>query len=91
MTRAMVDASLSARMPAGATLLDTARGALANRDALAAELRTGRIRAVLDVTESEVRCRRSGSPVVRADPCVRCPVRTSPHEEIDMSKEMDPS
>jgi phosphoglycerate dehydrogenase-like enzyme len=37
----------------GATLINTARGALVDHDALIAELRTGRISAVLDVTEPE--------------------------------------
>ncbi|MEV0186273.1 hydroxyacid dehydrogenase [Streptomyces sp. NPDC050625] len=53
-TRGMVDARLLASMPDGATLLNTARGALVDQDALTAQLRTGRIRAVLDVTEPEV-------------------------------------
>ncbi|MFD4503566.1 hydroxyacid dehydrogenase [Streptomyces sp. NPDC058457] len=53
-TRGMVDARLLASMPDGATLLNTARGALVDQDALTAELRTGRIRAVLDVTEPEI-------------------------------------
>jgi phosphoglycerate dehydrogenase-like enzyme len=50
----MVDARLPARMPDGTTLLDTARGGRVDQDALTAELRTGRIRTVLDATEPEV-------------------------------------
>jgi phosphoglycerate dehydrogenase-like enzyme len=37
----------------GATLINPARGALVDHDALIAELRTGRISAVLDVTDPE--------------------------------------
>ena len=45
----MVDAPLLARMQDGAVLINTARGALVDHDALLAELRTGRISAGLDV------------------------------------------
>jgi phosphoglycerate dehydrogenase-like enzyme len=38
----------------GATLINTARGALIDEDALLAELRTGRIDAVIDVTDPEI-------------------------------------
>jgi phosphoglycerate dehydrogenase-like enzyme len=38
----------------GATLINTARGALIDQDALIAELSTGRINAVIDVTEPEI-------------------------------------
>jgi phosphoglycerate dehydrogenase-like enzyme len=38
----------------GAVLVNTARGALIDQDALIAELHTGRIRAVIDVTDPEV-------------------------------------
>jgi phosphoglycerate dehydrogenase-like enzyme len=53
-TRAMVDAARLALLPDGATLINTARGSLVDQDALENELRTGRISAVLDVTEPEV-------------------------------------
>ncbi|MFI6350129.1 hydroxyacid dehydrogenase [Streptomyces sp. NPDC050560] len=52
-TRGQIGAELLALMPRGATLLNTARGAVVDEDALLAELRTGRIDAVLDVTEPE--------------------------------------
>ncbi|MGA5897359.1 hydroxyacid dehydrogenase [Streptomyces venetus] len=42
-----------ALMPDGAVLLNTARGALVDHDALVAELRTGRLTAILDVTDPE--------------------------------------
>jgi phosphoglycerate dehydrogenase-like enzyme len=52
-TTKMIGAAQLAAMRDGAVLLNTARGALIDEDALATELRTGRIRAVLDVTEPE--------------------------------------
>ncbi|MEV5438758.1 hydroxyacid dehydrogenase [Streptomyces sp. NPDC052682] len=42
-----------ALMPDGAVLINTARGALVDHDALAGELRTGRLTAILDVTDPE--------------------------------------
>ncbi|MEV7692269.1 hydroxyacid dehydrogenase [Microbacterium sp. NPDC089189] len=53
-TRGMVSREVLAAMPDGATLINTARGSLVDQDALVDELRTGRIRAILDVTEPEV-------------------------------------
>jgi phosphoglycerate dehydrogenase-like enzyme len=58
-TRGMVDAARLALLPDGATLINTARGSLVDQDALENELRTGRISAVLDVTEPEVLPRES--------------------------------
>jgi phosphoglycerate dehydrogenase-like enzyme len=52
-TRRMIGASQLAALRDGATLINTARGALVDHDALAAECRTGRLNAVLDVTEPE--------------------------------------
>ncbi|MEC3973801.1 2-hydroxyacid dehydrogenase [Amycolatopsis sp. H20-H5] len=52
-TRGMVDAEFLAAMPDGAVLVNAARGAVADTDALVAELTTGRLRAALDVTEPE--------------------------------------
>jgi phosphoglycerate dehydrogenase-like enzyme len=52
-TRDLVGAAELARLADGATLVNTARPALVDQDALEAELRTGRISAVLDVTEPE--------------------------------------
>lgn len=40
-------------MPDGAVLINTARGGLVDHDALIAELRTGRLSAILDVTDPE--------------------------------------
>jgi phosphoglycerate dehydrogenase-like enzyme len=52
-THHMLDARRLGLLRDGATLINTARGALVDHDALIAELRTGRISAVLDVTEPE--------------------------------------
>ena len=53
-TRHMIDASKLALMKDGATLINTARGALIDEDALLAVLKTGRIDAVIDVTDPEI-------------------------------------
>jgi phosphoglycerate dehydrogenase-like enzyme len=50
-TQGMVTAGLLASMPDGATFMNTARPALVDRDALRAELLSGRISAVLDVED----------------------------------------
>ncbi|MBO3748426.1 hydroxyacid dehydrogenase [Streptosporangiaceae bacterium NEAU-GS5] len=60
-TRHMVDARRLRLMRDGATLVNTARGALVDQDALLAELVTGRLSAVLDVTEPEITP--AGSPL----------------------------
>lgn len=52
-TRGMIDARRLALLPDGATLINTARGALVDHDALRAECVSGRLDAVLDVTEPE--------------------------------------
>jgi phosphoglycerate dehydrogenase-like enzyme len=49
----MVSAAVLAALPDGATLINTARGALVDQDALVRELASGRIRAALDVTEPD--------------------------------------
>ncbi|MFC4122523.1 hydroxyacid dehydrogenase [Nonomuraea zeae] len=53
-TRHLVDAARLARMRDGATLINTARGVLVDQDALIAELASGRLYAVIDVTEPDV-------------------------------------
>lgn len=52
-TIGMVDAAFLARMPDGALFVNAARGSLVRTGDLCAELRTGRLRAVLDVTDPE--------------------------------------
>ncbi|SDX59041.1 Phosphoglycerate dehydrogenase [Amycolatopsis xylanica] len=52
-TRGMADAGFFAAMQDGAILVNAARGAVVNTDALVEELKLERIRAVLDVTDPE--------------------------------------
>ncbi|WP_246083635.1 2-hydroxyacid dehydrogenase [Nonomuraea diastatica] len=52
-TAGMVDAAFLARMKDGAVLVNAARGGIVDTDALIAELKTGRLRAALDVTAPE--------------------------------------
>ncbi|GAA1785694.1 hydroxyacid dehydrogenase [Streptomonospora arabica] len=52
-TRRMIDAAALALLPDGATLINTARGGLVDTAALERECRSGRLYAVLDVTEPE--------------------------------------
>lgn len=52
-TRHLIGPTQLAQMADGATLVNTARGSLVDHDALAAELRSGRLNAVLDVTDPE--------------------------------------
>ncbi len=53
-TRHMIDARRLALMRDGATLINTARGALVDQEALERELVSGRIGAIIDVTVPEV-------------------------------------
>lgn len=53
-TRHFIDGARLAMLPDGATLINTARGTLVDQDALIAELSTGRIDAVIDVTDPDV-------------------------------------
>ncbi|MBE1876075.1 2-hydroxyacid dehydrogenase [Myceligenerans pegani] len=52
-TRGLVDAGFLARMRDGALLVNVARGEVVDTGALVAELRRGRLRAALDVTDPE--------------------------------------
>jgi phosphoglycerate dehydrogenase-like enzyme len=52
-TRGMVGAAELALLPDGATLINTARAAIVDQDALAVAVRDGRVRAILDVTDPE--------------------------------------
>jgi phosphoglycerate dehydrogenase-like enzyme len=53
-TRGLVSESLIESMRPGAVLINTARGAVVDQDALAEAAVRGRVRAVLDVTDPEV-------------------------------------
>jgi phosphoglycerate dehydrogenase-like enzyme len=53
-TRGLVSRDLIASMRPDAVLINTARGAIVDQDALAEAAAAGRVRAVLDVTEPEV-------------------------------------
>jgi phosphoglycerate dehydrogenase-like enzyme len=53
LTCGMVDAAFLASMRNGALLVNVARGAVVNTDALLTELTAGRLRAALDVTDPE--------------------------------------
>jgi phosphoglycerate dehydrogenase-like enzyme len=53
-TRHMIDRAGLASLRDGATLINTARGALVDQDALVRELVAGRLHAVIDVTDPEV-------------------------------------
>jgi phosphoglycerate dehydrogenase-like enzyme len=52
-TRGMIGAAQLARLPDGATVVNTARPALIDQDALVAELTAGRLAAVLDVADPD--------------------------------------
>jgi phosphoglycerate dehydrogenase-like enzyme len=70
-TERMIGAAELARMMNGATLVNTARGVLVDHDALTAQLRTGRISAVLDVTDPEPLP--AGHPLLALPNCVVTP------------------
>ncbi|QNK80230.1 2-hydroxyacid dehydrogenase [Nakamurella sp. PAMC28650] len=71
-TTGLVDAAFLARMPDGALLVNVARGQIVDTDALLAELRSGRLRAGLDVTDPE--------PLPDGDPLFGAPnVIITPH------------
>jgi phosphoglycerate dehydrogenase-like enzyme len=53
-TRHLIDRDRLALLRDGATLVNTARGSLVDQDALITELSTGRIDAVIDVTDPDV-------------------------------------
>jgi phosphoglycerate dehydrogenase-like enzyme len=71
-THGLVGRDFLSRMPAGACLVNVARGAIVDTDALLAELGHGRLRAFLDVTDPE--------PLPQDHPLWRAPnVLITPH------------
>ncbi|HET6832728.1 MAG TPA: hydroxyacid dehydrogenase [Acidimicrobiales bacterium] len=70
-TERMIGAPELGRMMNGATLINTARGVLVDHEALTAELRTGRLSAVLDVTDPEPLP--AGHPLLALANCVVTP------------------
>jgi phosphoglycerate dehydrogenase-like enzyme len=52
-TERLVDAAFLAALPDGAVVVNVARGVIVDTDALTEEVRRGRLRAVLDVTDPE--------------------------------------
>lgn len=70
-TRHLIDRAALARMPDGATLINTSRGSLVDQDALLDELRSRRLHAVLDVTEPDVLP--AGHPLLSAPNLVLTP------------------
>ena len=64
-TRGLVDAAFLARMREGSLLVNVARGPVVRTDDLASALKSGRIRAALDVTDPE--------PLPVDHPLWRCP------------------
>ena len=71
-TRRMVDADFLDRLRAGALLVNVARGAVVDTDALVTELHRGRIGAALDVTDPE--------PLPEDHPLWDCPnLLVTPH------------
>jgi phosphoglycerate dehydrogenase-like enzyme len=74
-TRGLLDASLLARMPDGALLVNAGRGPVVDTGALVAELERGRLRAVLDVTDPE--------PLLAAHPLWSLALAITPHNAGD--------
>lgn len=80
-TLTMIGRRQLAQMKDGATFINTARGRLVDHRALRAELETGRINAVLDVTEPE--------PLEPGDVLYRLPnVQLTPHIAGSMGTEL---
>ncbi|MEV5299056.1 2-hydroxyacid dehydrogenase [Amycolatopsis methanolica] len=71
-TLGLVDKDFLAAMPDGALIVNAGRGKIVDTEALVGELRTGRLRAALDVTDPE--------PLPSEHPLWECPgVIISPH------------
>jgi phosphoglycerate dehydrogenase-like enzyme len=80
-TRGMIGRAQLAAMPNGATFINTARGVLVDHDALRDETMSGRISAILDVTDPE--------PLPTGDPLYSLPnVILTPHIAGSMGNEL---
>ncbi len=80
-TKGMIDRRRLKSMPNGATFINTARGALVDHDALREEVMSGRLNAVLDVTDPE--------PLPTGDPLYTLPnVFLTPHIAGAMGNEL---
>ncbi|MCI1748810.1 MAG: hydroxyacid dehydrogenase [Acidipropionibacterium sp.] len=81
-TRGMIGAREFSLMPDGATFINTARGALVDHDALLAECSSGRLSAILDVTDPE--------PLPADSPLLNCPgIVITPHVAGSLGTEID--
>jgi phosphoglycerate dehydrogenase-like enzyme len=81
-TRRMLDRRRLALIPDAATLINTSRGALVDHDALTEELVSGRLNAVLDVTEPE--------PLPAGSPLYHLPnVVLTPHVAGSLGNELE--
>ena len=80
-TRHLLDRRRLALIPDGAVLINTARGGIVDESALVAQLESGRIGAVLDVTQAE--------PLPPASPLYRLPnVFLTPHIAGSLGNEL---
>jgi phosphoglycerate dehydrogenase-like enzyme len=80
-TRGMIGRAQLAAMPNGSTFINTARGALVDHDALREQTISGRISAILDVTDPE--------PLPTGDPLYDLPnVILTPHIAGSMGNEL---
>ncbi|MEU2711669.1 hydroxyacid dehydrogenase [Streptomyces sp. NPDC007205] len=81
-THHMLDRARLALIPDGGVLINTARGALVDQDALTEELVSGRLRAVLDVTDPE--------PLPAGSPLYELPnVFLTPHIAGSLGNELE--
>jgi len=85
-TRGMVSKDILASMKDGAVLVNTARGAVIDEEALAAELKSGRIDAALDVFEREPPP--EDSPLRGLENCMLVPHEAGPTDDrkVDMGR-----
>lgn len=86
-TRKSVSAELLARMPDHGILINTARGAIVDHDALAKEVCSGRLRAGLDVSDPEPLP--TDHPLARHPGCIftpHCVAGSWPGDTVQLSK-----